>query len=806
MRKARPNDRCPCGSGRNYKKCCAKKKRGAVTTYTSTERREALLKLQAFLEEELQAAEAKRLSDQFWGDLEVPRDHELLEMSFFAFQAWAFFDADLGDHETLADLALEEPDHFSPGERAFVERGRKVPMRLYEVVGVRPGVGLTLRDLFDGAVHEVRERAASRSLHRWDVIATRIYSPGASGKPELDGGLFPIPALRRDAVMAQAQKHLEAVRVAEPDIDERCLHATLPPLYHQAWLARPTVPTLVNYDGEALLDTKAHYDVSERNRAAVIRKLDGIEGLDRDEGERLRWTWSGVGASRPEPIARGTVSLEGGRLVLHTLSRERAERGRAMLEAALGELVAHRLTESSDTQAAVERTLANGERHEDVGELPPELREPATAAVEAHYQAHYEKWIDEPVPMFDGKTPREAAASPRLRARVHQAMKDLERMFEYALEHGQPGFDPSWLREELGVFEDGTKLGAHPAPLAHEVVALLLPALPAVATQVADRVRAQSGGALDRIVEPSDLAVDIGLGRLVRDHARAVARDAERETVGSNDALLRAYVALVANFELHRRKVFWVSEPLSWALGATRLDVAGDMLQPPFASFAMVFTDRYALGLAEKMLSREPEARLRGRMLRVLTVYVTRTSHEETRSSLRVTFACDARDGDWPYLVARNLDVADDTGLDTILKRSWPDAHDDELDSLHDCVPLRDLLHLVMSAVLYATSADARREERAAPPPTRKPSGKPRVHSSENVYYLPGTIDISALRAIQHARRGAGDRAQIHRCLVRGHWRRANPGWKEERARWIEPYWRGPSIAAVVERQYRLQP
>jgi hypothetical protein len=408
--------------------------------------------------------------------------------------------------------------------------------------------------------------------------------------------------------------------------------------------------------------------------------------------------------------------------------------------------------------------------------------------------------------MFDGKTPREAAASPRLRARVHQAMKDLERMFEYALEHGQPGFDPSWLREELGVFEDGTKLGAHPAPLAHEVVALLLPALPAVATQVADRVRAQSGGALDRIVEPSDLAVDIGLGRLVRDHARAVARDAERETVGSNDALLRAYVALVANFELHRRKVFWVSEPLSWALGATRLDVAGDMLQPPFASFAMVFTDRYALGLAEKMLSREPEARLRGRMLRVLTVYVTRTSHEETRSSLRVTFACDARDGDWPYLVARNLDVADDTGLDTILKRSWPDAHDDELDSLHDCVPLRDLLHLVMSAVLYATSADARREERAAPPPTRKPSGKPRVHSSENVYYLPGTIDISALRAIQHARRGAGDRAQIHRCLVRGHWRRANPGWKEERARWIEPYWRGPSIAAVVERQYRLQP
>ena len=78
--------------------------------------------------------------------------------------------------------------------------------------------------------------------------------------------------------------------------------------------------------------------------------------------------------------------------------------------------------------------------------------------------------------------------------------------------------------------------------------------------------------------------------------------------------------------------------------------------------------------------------------------------------------------------------------------------------------------------------------------------------SSESVFFLPGTIDISALRAIQHARRGAGDREQIHRCLVRGHWRRANTGWKDDRPRWIEPHWRGPTAAAIVERQYRLEP
>ena len=32
--------------------------------------------------------------------------------------------------------------------------------------------------------------------------------------------------------------------------------------------------------------------------------------------------------------------------------------------------------------------------------------------------------------------------------------------------------------------------------------------------------------------------------------------------------------------------------------------------------------------------------------------------------------------------------------------------------------------------------------------------------------------------------------------MVRGHWRRAAPGWKDQRVRWIGPYWKGPDIAA----------
>jgi hypothetical protein len=87
-----------------------------------------------------------------------------------------------------------------------------------------------------------------------------------------------------------------------------------------------------------------------------------------------------------------------------------------------------------------------------------------------------------------------------------------------------------------------------------------------------------------------------------------------------------------------------------------------------------------------------------------------------------------------------------------------------------------------------------------------RPKTEPVVFSSENVYFLPGAIEITRVRKLQELERISGGREILHRFMVRGHWRRAAPGWKDQRVRWIEPYWKGPDIAAVIERTYKLKP
>ena len=80
--------------------------------------------------------------------------------------------------------------------------------------------------------------------------------------------------------------------------------------------------------------------------------------------------------------------------------------------------------------------------------------------------------------------------------------------------------------------------------------------------------------------------------------------------------------------------------------------------------------------------------------------------------------------------------------------------------------------------------------------------------SGEDVFFLPGKIDIrrvEQLRQVESSGTNQGGRTLMTRCVVRGHYRRPNPTWKDLRIRWIEPYWKGPELATVIDREYRLR-
>jgi hypothetical protein len=415
---------------------------------------------------------------------------------------------------------------------------------------------------------------------------------------------------------------------------------------------------------------------------------------------------------------------------------------------------------------------------------PPEVAE---LLMLGFYARHYRAWIDEPVPALDGATPRQAAAIPELRPRLVDLLHQLLEDYQHALRERRAAYDPSWMWAELGL--DEREAVRHPPPLMYERVAEAVAGSGELVRAVAERLRRAPGseGAIT-LLTPELEAVDLDIQRFLRTGGAAAA----------------PYLRLLIDFELHRRKAFWVDEALAYQLDQTELDVRGRELRVPFAAFGLVFTDRHVLSLAERLLAARDNCPLSGQLLAVATVHVEEHRRGAVRT-LELCFALDALGDELPVLVRHELVLEDEAPVQAYLDAIAPRPALDPPPP--DTSPIRCLLRTVINAVLYASSASSSPEHRQPPgPPRTRERGALRPVSSEQVDFLPGTIDRAHLRKLQELERGPDGRALVRRHMTRGHWQRPHQSWTDQRLRWSEPYWKGPDMAAIIEQAYRQKP
>ncbi len=360
----------------------------------------------------------------------------------------------------------------------------------------------------------------------------------------------------------------------------------------------------------------------------------------------------------------------------------------------------------------------------------------------------------------------------------------------------------------LGVQGDRHEIPA----MAHEVMGRLVPNLAHDTNEVARSLRTRSGWE-KRPIDREDIAHNSVFIRSSKMHVKRLILAGKDTEYAFDDAeYLASHFFYMANHELHLRKTFFVDEAMAWMLANTSLDIDGAMLKLPFPCCALVFTDPYTLELGASLLRDVLDISEARKHPTIISVYVIQGPEVDGARGLYVYLLFDAQTGHWPYLVNRDLLVRDDDDLEAVVESRFADADIPDRDPLFEAPELKKLLHLVVSAILYATSAHADTISivKGAGSSGKKKSRakKPAVllaRSQDDVYHLPGTIDIERVRKMREFAATGEGRAVLKRFMVRGHWRRASMSWKDQRARWIEPYWKGPDVAAIIERAYRLK-
>ncbi|SRX80125.1 hypothetical protein [Ilumatobacter coccineus YM16-304] [Mycolicibacterium parafortuitum] len=397
------NEPCWCGSGRKYKKCHLGKEELSLPERVGW----------------LYAKAAQHAVAGEWRGLIAELNYERTRHQDASDEMVdpLIVDAALCEGEVFEDFLVVRGPLLPDDERSLAEQWLLIERSLFEVEAVSPGLGLTVRDVRTGDVHEVRERTASRQLKAGHLICTRVL-PVGDGTAQLFGGVEPVALHQRSALIELLDEGPDPVEIV-------------------AFLsARFAPPTLTNTEGDPLMICEAVVRVSDSAR--IESALD--DTYDRVEDAELPQWFEHVTTDGMQRI-RATVVLDGDTLRVETNSEERMNRVLATLKRLDPEMrIVDDIRELMDDpreMAAKMPVTAQGAVDTD---------DPHVAALLDAMILDYEaKWLDESIPALDGHTPRQAADDPTRRP-------DLIRLLDsFPTDAGRHAMNADRLRAALGL-------------------------------------------------------------------------------------------------------------------------------------------------------------------------------------------------------------------------------------------------------------------------------------------------------------------------------------------------------------------
>lgn len=371
-----------------------------------------------------------------------------------------------------------------PGRR-YLQQLRDSLLSLYEIIEVTPGHHCDVRDLLrDGKVVRVHERMGTQSLVKWDHIAARVLD--THGKHTFSGGILMFPqeaahSLLEALTESRNEFNKELVRVigkesvtkiSSENIDELFLRDAAP-VFSSIWLMHTLerlnapLPEMFNRDDEALVFTETRFPFLAEQFEEIAQRLDAAPEWERDNPDEHTWTWfpelePNADGNKPQhgisietfqggqrPIS-GTLELAPGALKLTTNSMERAERGKAALEALLHGIIGPALSKIQTLEQLMEERDSLNQDNDDqetADTIDPEI---AAEVINNMMEQHYRQCLDEPIPALGNKTPRQCARSKKGREKVIGWLKYLENNEQRrASQQGQEPYDCNWMWDEL---------------------------------------------------------------------------------------------------------------------------------------------------------------------------------------------------------------------------------------------------------------------------------------------------------------------------------------------------------------------
>ena len=322
------------------------------------------------------------------------------------------------------------------------------PARLYQVQAVVAGVSVTVQDLVEpDTVLVVSEVLASQSLQPGECLLAKVVD--VQETLYFTGALF---QLKPEAAFHWTSEIQEILDAEEPTLEEEDPAAALLQDCRidllgaaVAYFLNP-LPTITNTDGHLYLSSEIRFPLL-KEPTVITSLLDDLPDFERENPEKPEWIWfDPKRSSKNQLTILGSVKLTGKWLKAEVNFKERTQALIDYLKSRLPEALGQELI----TYQSVKSLLAEADNQE---EHAPALELNAEEVQELVHEAlneQYRQTLEQPIPMLDNRSPKEAVQTASGRAKVIQWLLHLEQSSQQR-DPVLAAYDFGWLWEALGI-------------------------------------------------------------------------------------------------------------------------------------------------------------------------------------------------------------------------------------------------------------------------------------------------------------------------------------------------------------------
>ena len=432
MNKAGRNEPCPCGSGKKHKKCCLLKQQNLPNFDLLYRRlRETEGKLMAKIDScfdkhyPFEAMGACLYEFNLWDDDQVD-DFDAPENDY-TFPVFRCFHWKVDIHDTFNDCQIPEKipvqylldsnKHLPELEKNFAITAMKSPFSFYLVKAVDVGKSILLEDFFTGKQVKVIENQAAIESIVDSVLFTSVLTLNDISFM-LGTAPYPFPSSYAIDLIPFKEAMLKNNKVWSTELIAQC-DIELREFYFSFKHRMLSPPVMVNNNDELIVLHQIEYQLFcpieySIDKLASLNKLEPSEGLDNasyDEDDEITGTtlhW--LEKIDCQYISCAELTLKDDMLIINVNSDERAAAIQRKISRRLGKQALLMDDIIIDIDELINSsTVDNLKDNDDF--LPDDL-----AQIEQGFlQEHYRKWLYEPVPALDYKTPQQASKQVKTR-------------------------------------------------------------------------------------------------------------------------------------------------------------------------------------------------------------------------------------------------------------------------------------------------------------------------------------------------------------------------------------------------------